>query len=608
MTKIGVKFSTYLALGLANLARVAAYRLALRAGVHPVQRLSADPPSGLFFLPRASPPPAGVVARTDWKVEGLWFGIHAFAAASPPDWHTNPFTGARADNTRAWFRIGDFDPALGDIKTVWEASRFDWLLAMAERAALGDTTELDRLNCWLADWIEHNPPYCGANWKCGQEASIRVLHLALAAWLLDQVEEANAALLALMKLHLARIAPTIGYAIGQQNNHGTSEAAALFIGGSWLTSQGDSDGAAWARTGRKWLEEQARALIATDGTFSQYSLVYHRVMLDSYSLAESWRRRFSLPEFSPKLYHRLAAATRWLQQMVEPQSGDGPNLGANDGARLMALTDTGYRDFRPSLQWAAALFLDARAFASSGSWDQPMLWLGLAKPEAVLPLPRSGTFDEGGLHILRIGRATAYLRYPRFAFRPSQSDLLHLDLWVEGDNVLRDGGSYSYNCDEKDFAYFTGVESHNTTQFDGRDQMPRLSRFLFGAWPKAEKVAPVSSREDGLHAAAAYRDHTGARHVRTVELNEANLLCHDELEGHADEAVIRWRLRPGDWRLTGNRLDNELYRLSIESDVSSIELRLIEGSESRHYLQKTPLPVLEIRVPVPATVRTCVSF
>ncbi|MEO5973398.1 MAG: heparinase II/III family protein, partial [Sphingomicrobium sp.] len=425
------RLTTALALGTGNIARVAAYRIGLRAGLHPVLKIAAAAPSGQFFAARPSRPPPGAVARQDWRDTGRWFGAHEFPAAAPPDWHVSPFTGGRAEAGLSWHRIADFDPALGDIKAVWEASRFDWLLAMAQRAALGDRADLDRLNAWLGDWSAANPPYRGVNWKCGQEASIRVLHLALAAVLLDQAEKPLPALTALVRLHLARIAPTMGYAIGQANNHATSEAAALFVGGSWL---GRADGARWARTGRRQLERQALRLIAADGTFSQYSLVYHRVMLDTHCLAESWRRRRGLSPFGEACLDRLRAATLWLQQLTDPGSGDGPNFGANDGARLMALTDTGFRDFRPTLQWAAALFLDRRAIAPEGPWDQLLRWLGIVSPKEPLDPPASMTFDDGGLHVLRAGRAAVYLRYPHFRFRPSQADALHLDLWVDGDN------------------------------------------------------------------------------------------------------------------------------------------------------------------------------
>lgn len=48
----------------------------------------------------------------------------------------------------------------------------------------------------------------------------------------------------------------------------------------------------------------------------------------------------------------------------------------------------------------------------------------------------------------------AMLRYPRFRFRPSQADALHLDLWLEGRNLLRDAGTYSYNTESAWLSYF----------------------------------------------------------------------------------------------------------------------------------------------------------
>jgi hypothetical protein len=592
-------------LGLPNLARVGAYRLGLKTRTHKVLRLKAEAPTGPFFRERASPPPTGAVPREDWRDTGLWFGAHEFACPGPPDWHLNPFTRARAERSRPWFEIGDFDPALGDVKAVWEASRFDWLLAMAQRAALGEAGELDRLNFWLTDWSRSNLPYLGANWKCGQEAAIRVMHLALAALLLDQADRPERPLVDLVALHLARIRPTIGYAVGQQNNHATSEAVALFVGGSWLERCGIASGAALARLGRRQLDKQARQLIGRDGSFSQHSLIYHRVMLDSYCLAESWRRRFDLPPFAGRTLERLGAATHWLRQLTDMQTGDGPNYGANDGARLMGLTEPGYRDFRPTLQWASALFLRERAIAEEGSWDQPLHWLGIDSPTALAEQPRSVSLDKGGLHVLRIGKAVAFLRYPRFRFRPAQADALHLDLWVGGSNVLRDAGTFSYNSMES--GYFSGTASHNTAQFDGRDQMPRLGRFLFGAWLTAKDVRLVGETADAVEAAAAYRDREGAEHHRSVRLEESRLHCTDRLAGTAKGAVLRWRLRPGDWRLDGHRLTDGEVELTVEADCDA-RISLRDGWESLFYLQKSPLPVLEVELKVPTTVRTTIGF
>lgn len=220
------------ALGVSNVMRVLWYRVRLKYGVHPVQRLRVPvTPRGEFFLP-----PTNLTSLTPsraWNGSGRYFGWFQPALTGTPVWHANAFTGGPASLTDApWWTIPDFDPGIGDIKTVWEASRFDWAVAAASRAKSGDRASLQQLNEWIDDWCSANPPYRGANWKCGQEASIRVMHLATASLMLDAIDAPTPALLCLLELHCARIAPTTGYAIGQDNNHGTSEAAALVIGGS----------------------------------------------------------------------------------------------------------------------------------------------------------------------------------------------------------------------------------------------------------------------------------------------------------------------------------------------------------------------------------------
>src|SRR5699024_10329942 len=128
------------------------------------------------------------------------------------------------------------------------------------------------------DWIQNNPAYLGPNWKCGQEASIRVMHLIAGAIALNGFNNLNDNLLKLIEIHLKRIAPTIEYAIAQDNNHGTSEATALYIGGGLLNHNNpNSQFLKWQKLGEKWLINRADKLIMSDGGFSQYSVNYHRL-------------------------------------------------------------------------------------------------------------------------------------------------------------------------------------------------------------------------------------------------------------------------------------------------------------------------------------------
>jgi hypothetical protein len=617
MTGLATKARTALALGLPNIARAGGYRLGVKLGLNPVRRLRAASPRGPFFSATGQDPVITAPAVAGWQRSALLFSHSPFALSDqPPDWLGNPFSGQRMTAAqRPWWQIPDFDPAVGDIKLVWELSRMDWVLAFAQRARRGEHIALDTLNVWLADWCERNLPYCGPNWKCGQEASIRVMHLAMAALLLGQTRRAQGGLRDLVQLHLQRIAPTIQYAMAQANNHGTSEAAALFMGGSWLEALGVPEGKHWERTGRRWLEDRAQRLIGPQGSFSQYSLNYHRVMLDTLSMAEVWRRHLALPAFSPRWNGRALAATQWLRHMVNPFNGDGPNVGANDGARLLQLTETAYRDHRPSVQLAMALFAGHRAYPYEGPWDDALHWLGVPMPQQVVPVPDSFVADDGGFAVLRRGAAMVMLRYPRFRFRPSHPDALHVDLWVGGENMLRDAGTYSYNTDPQWLAYFGGTESHNTVQFDSRDQMPRLSRFLLGDWLKTDWLDPLKEDACGVSFGAGYRDGRNARHRRRIHLSDGLVRIEDEVSGFVQKAVLRWRLAPGGWRLEGvphspqlvNTQENS-QTLAVRAGMPIVRCELVEGWESRHYLEKTPVPVLEIEFQEPGTVTTEVRW
>ena len=52
----------------------------------------------------------------------------------------------------------------------------------------------------------------------------------------------------------------------------------------------------------------------------------------------------------------------------------------------------------------------------------------------------------------------------------------------------------SYNTEDRWRIISQGLPSHNTIQFDDRDQMPRLSRFLFGSWLVPNWLEPIQER------------------------------------------------------------------------------------------------------------------
>uniref|UniRef100_UPI00404842CE heparinase II/III domain-containing protein n=1 Tax=Algoriphagus sp. TaxID=1872435 RepID=UPI00404842CE len=607
-------FRTIGKLGISSVLKVAYYRFSVRFKFNRALLINAhliDEP--IYNCPQMPNPDQPFVESWEKGTINNSF-LSLKIQHQPPNWFYSQFTHKLSkDKGNVWSEIKDFDPELGDIKALWELSRFDWIIPLSQQASKGDTDALAILNIWLQDWQKENTPYLGVNWKCGQETSIRMIHLIMGAFILDQLETPTTTLINLVIAHLKRVEPTILYAIGQNNNHGTSEAAALYIGGGFLVKNGYKIGHKWHKKGERIIAERTSKLIGEDGTFSQYSLNYHRLMLDTLCCCEFFRTKLNFSPLPAVFYKKALLATNWLFLMIDSISGDGPNVGANDGARIIPLTNCGYRDFRPTVQLAMALFKSERAYPK-GKWDDQFHWLKMEILDKKSDLPTSLIADDGGFAMLHRPNVFVCFRYPRYKFRPSQNDALHLDVWVKGKNILKDGGSFSYNADPVLMNYFGSVSAHNTIQFDNREPMKKISRFLYGNWRKTDWTSELKESDGCLSYGAGYTDAFGANHKRKVNLCQDKLVVTDEIINFKSNAILRWRLIDSDWELVENDNDvvlrsnsqNLTMRITCTEKITSS--KLTEGLESLYYMKSNKIPVLELTLEKKCILTTSVTW
>ena len=228
-------FETALRLGLYNILRVLLYRLSLRIPFSKVRLSTSIIEPGIEFVPIKQE--SHILIHSNPELPKL-FGWIDFTneIQIPPNWHENPITHEKISHPfHDWWEIPDFESGAGDIKTIWEISRFGWSINLALSSFNGSQESLKTLNDWLNDWILNNKPYKGPNWKCGQETSIRLINLAMASLFVEVTEKSKPILSQFIETHLRRIELTSGYAISQKNNHSISEAAGLYIGGLWLS-------------------------------------------------------------------------------------------------------------------------------------------------------------------------------------------------------------------------------------------------------------------------------------------------------------------------------------------------------------------------------------
>ncbi len=451
-----------------------------------------------------------------------------------------------------------------DIKWIWEPGRFGWVYTLARAYHLSEKEIYSQAFWSYAEtFLDANPPYLGPHWISAQEVALRLMAFSFALQIFHDsphtsTERLNRLVKAIVS-HAERIPPTLAYARAQNNNHLLIEAAGLLTAS--LTLPEHPKARQWKKIGWHWLNEGFQSQISPDGVYIQQSTSCHGLMLQialwAYLLMRSKHPtnqesgRHSQQEVSERnppitpnrfpgnTRQRLAASTQWLLELVDPDTGQAPNLGPNDSAYILPLTVCPFLDFRPVLQAAARAFLDAPAFPL-GTWDEMSLWfnnvdnINRDKTDAtkspldpLLPIPSKNTPI-----VLHGIDSWAYLRVANFNNRPGHADQLHLDLWWRGLNLAQDAGTYLYNGSPPWDNALARTQVHNTIIIEGQDQMNRAGRFLWLDWAQGDLLKRQHAQDNLWERVAAQHDgylRLGVIHQREVEYQDGDWTINDTL-------------------------------------------------------------------------------
>lgn len=540
-------------LGPTKMALFGLYQLGLRTGHY--RRATPSERSGPVSAPTLPPlahipeiPPAQVdltLAEADDILRGK---VRLFGADPVPlslDAGASPLH---------WSQLERIPPE-EDLKRIWEPGRFGWAITLARAYAFGGGAAYAKA-FWekTLHFLESHPPNLGRQWQSAQEVALRLMALVFCDRVLvtspESTPERRQRLWQAVVEHARRIPPTLVYARAQNNNHLLSEAAGLYTAGLYL---GDHPEAVqWRHLGWRWLNWGFLNQIEEFGTYIQQSVTYHRLMLQLALFTDALRRETGEPDWPEATYRHLAAATRWLWALTDPQTGRVPNLGANDGATIFPLASQPSEDFRPVVGAAARAFL-GESIPEFEPQGETAAWFGLeGQPPTADRQPQA--FDN-----LRVtsGPGRAFLHTAHFTDRPSHADQLHLDLWWRGVNVARDAGTYSYNDPAPWDNALTSTMVHNTLTLDGQEQMLRAGRFLWLDWAQAEVLAYEMDDAGQIVRLAGEHDgyrRLGALHQRLVEATDTGWLVTDRVLPYGEpntapqKAEVRWLLPDWPWK------------------------------------------------------------
>ncbi len=398
-----------------------------------------------------------------------------------------------------WWTVPHLPPQ-ADIKEVWEPARFGWAYDLIRAYKLsGDPALAATFYQRFEEWTESSPPFYGVHWSCGQETAIRAIALLHAEAALPQIDGDRMGVVRALAWSGERIEDAIVYGLSQRNNHGISESAGLVHIGLRLRSS-HPRAAEWVTRGRRLLDEQIQDQFLGDGWYAQHSFYYMRVALDQALLAQRALEQAGQSLAKPSII-RLEAAFQLLAMLVDAESGEVPNFGANDGSRVSPISSSAYRDFRPLLT-LASLVLGSSLPADIPADSEVLAWVGGKLPPRTSPRA-DGVYrgTEGGWLTIRHRGVVAFLRAGEFHHRPSHLDLLHLNVSVDGREIIVDPGSYAYNAPTPWKNGLAVGRVHNGPVLDDQEPASNVHRFLWSDWPSS-RIVGVETSADGVLAVA----------------------------------------------------------------------------------------------------------
>lgn len=431
---------------------------------------------------------SNIISTGDKAIEGKIKGFSSIEMdyGQPINWHLNPITGKTVDSNEKWFNIPDFDTLIGDIKGVWEISRFSHLFYFIRAYMITkDKKYYSAFSKQIKDWINNNNYSYGPNFKCGQEATLRMINVLITYEsfkfyeLTSTDDEENVK--KIVETSYKKVLSNFFYAHKCiKNNHTLSEITGLIIG-SWCSNDNNK-----LKKAYRLLNKEIDNQFFDDGGYVQHSFNYQRF---AFQIIEFVLSITDKTGYDIEIQNKAKLKKSVLQlYQLQDESGLLPNYGSNDGALIFPVHTCDYLNYIPTLNSIYVLLSNYRLF-EYGDYDEELLWFkGTDRDNlSIVSIKRKTTkFSDSGLYSFRSNSSHMMIVLQNFENRPAQMDQLHIDLWHKGINILCDSGTYSYATDLGKSLALTGA--HNTVKVKDIEQMNKRGHFMIYDWPKVQNV------------------------------------------------------------------------------------------------------------------------
>ncbi len=424
---------------------------------------------------------------------------------------------------------------IGDARTNWELNRhFQFALLAKNYAASHDKKYLDEFTELFEDWNEENPFLWGISWTSVMEVAIRCSNWCYSYCflkstdapkeLLDKLQTGILNMTDYITKHYSRYSSA--------NNHLIVESYAIGQTGILCAYQ------PWIKLAVDILTRELPLQNYSDGVNKELALHYQSFYMEAMGLMMRLliKNEYSVPDtWSPMLEKMCVYVADCMGDY-----GESIVFGDDDEGKILDLQG-GIENHYQYMLGLLSVMLDKQYTDLSKLNCENLTWLfseeelSAAQQKPLYRSPFCACYKDGGNTILRsndrkilIGIDHAALGFGSIAAH-GHADALSFQMFVDGEPMFVDPGTYIYHCNLDSRNAFRKTENHNTVTVDGKDQSEMLGAFLWGRRAECKLISYENMTEKTLLVA----EHDGYRpiiHRRTFEFDGNRKLCiKDEL-------------------------------------------------------------------------------
>ena len=375
----------------------------------------------------------------------------------------------------------------------------EWaVLGFDDPTAIEDVHDL--FQRWLLSWTTDNPigerNYLRRSW-IPHSVSLRILNWSrYAAWCERAALPVDDRLYRQIYKNASFLENHIEFEIG--GNHLIENAIALVMAGVLF----EEHETGWTETGLEVLDHASETQFLADGGHFERSPMYHLMVLMRYLTAVDLLSRAGIEV--PLPVERVAEDGVTFLRAIQAPDG-----------RIPLLNDAVYGEVRS---------------ASTCLRYATQIGFGLAEADEPSALEGSGYYwlGSGDTRMLIDGGPVGPAHLPAH----SHNDQLSFNLWVEGEPIITDTGTFEYAPTERR-QYSRSVRAHSTIQVEDEEPIDIGGQYLMGK--RTAPTVTLHEGDDGVVFEGTVRKEPllgdGYTHRRRVTMSDDEWRVHDSVTG-----------------------------------------------------------------------------